>query len=52
VPYGQPGFTMELKDSATGQKVKFTFNGIDSGYWKKRIQIYNPDCQSNDWNAF
>lgn len=44
VPFGQPGFSMELTDSASGQKVKFTFNGIDSGYWEDKIHNGNPNC--------
>jgi hypothetical protein len=53
VPFGKPGFTMELTDSATGQKVKFTFNGIDSGYWKELNQGLNPiNCPKSDFDAY
>jgi hypothetical protein len=53
VPFGKPGFTMELTDSATGQKVKFTFNGIDSGYWKEVNQGLNPiNCPKSDFDAY
>lgn len=44
VPFGQPGFSMELTDSASGQKVKFTFNGIDSGYWEDKVHNGNANC--------
>jgi hypothetical protein len=44
---------MELTDSATGQKVKFTFNGIDSGYWKELNQGLNPiNCPKSDFDAY
>ena len=53
VPFGKPGFTMELTDSATGQKVKFTFNGIDSGYWKEVNPGLNPiNCPKDDYDAY
>jgi len=53
VPFGKPGFTMELTDSATGQKVNFTFNGIDSGYWKELNQGLNPiNCPKSDFDVY